>query len=140
MYYNVDLLAILAASIGSFIFSWFWYSPKIFGTVYRKLQPVILYEDLSINRAKKVNRNASILMFLTNMIQASVLYFLVFITRAGSVAQLMTIVFLTWAGFSLVNIIMDVMWKDISPKLIIIDGFFSLFSSVLMMFILLLIL
>jgi len=139
MYYNVDLLAILAAAFGSLVLGWLWYSPKVFGTAYQKLQPHIKRE-VSPEQMKKEMIRGMIVMFIANMIQASVLYFLVFITRAGSVAQLMTIVFLTWAGFNLTGISVDTVWKGQSPKLIIIDGFFSLFSSVLMMFILLLIL
>jgi hypothetical protein len=139
MYYNVNLLAILAASIGSFILGWVWYSPKVFGTVYRKLQKN-MYEGQTPEETKKHMIRGSLVMILAGLVQAAVLYFLVLITRAGSVSQLMTISFLTWAGFSLSGIAVDTFWKGLSPKLIIIDGFFGLFSNVLMMFILILIL
>ena len=139
MFYNASLIAVLAASAGSLLLGWLWYSPKIFGTTYQKLQ-IHMRKHESPAVQKKHMVSSLVVMFLTGMLQASVLYFLVIITRASSLAQLMTIVFLAWAGFSLSGIITDVVWKGLSPKLIIIDGFFSLFSSVLMMFILLLIL
>lgn len=139
MFYNTSLLAVLIASCGSLLLGWLWYSPKVFGSVYRKLQKD-LPEDQIPEQIKRRMIKGFVVMFLANMIQASVLYFLVLITRAGSVAQLMTIVFLTWAGFNLTGVTVDTIWKGQSPKLIIIDGFFSLFSNVVMMFILLLIL
>lgn len=136
MYYNVDLLAIAIAAIGSLVLGWLWYSPKVFGTAYQKLQPH-LKRDATPEQIKKGMIRGFVVMFLANMLQAAVLYFLVMITRAGSLAQLMTISFLTWAGFNLTGITVDTIWKGQSPKLIIIDGFFSLFANVFMMFILL---
>ncbi len=136
MYYNVDLLAIAIAALGSLVLGWLWYSPKVFGTVYRKLQKN-MHEGGTPAEIKKHMIRGFIVMFLANMLQAAVLYFLVMITRAGSLSQLMTISFLTWAGFNLTGITVDTIWKGQSPKLIIIDGFFGLFSNVFMMFILL---
>ncbi len=139
MHYNVNLIAIIAASVGSLVLGWLWYSPKLFGTVYRTLQKN-MHEGATPEEIKKGMIRGFVVMFIANMVQAAVLYFLVMITRAGTLAQFMTIVFLAWAGFNLTGITVDTVWKGQSPKLIIIDGFFSLFSSILMMFILLLIL
>lgn len=139
MYYNVNLLAIVLASLGSLVFGWLWYSPKIFGTTYRTLQKN-MHEGTTPEEKKNHMVRGMVVMFLAGLFQAAVLYFLVVITRAGTLAQFMTIVFLVWAGFNLSGIATDTVWKGQSPKLIIIDGFFSLFSSVLMMFILLLVL
>ncbi len=140
MFYNASLFAVLAASLGSLVLGWIWYSPKVFGTLYKKLQPHHTLDTSDKAQAKKHMIRGFVVMFLSGMLQASVLYFLVLITRATILSQFMTIVFLVWAGFSLSGIATDTVWKGLSPKLIIIDGFFGLFSSVLMMFILILIL
>lgn len=136
MYYNVSILAVIAASIGSLILGWLWYSPKLFGKAYQEL----CGEGESNQMTKTQMQRGMIVMFFAGMLQASVLYFLILITRAGSLSQFMTLVFLTWAGFNLSGIATDTIWKNKSPKVIIIDSFFGLFSNILMMFILLLIL
>lgn len=139
MFYNASLIAVLVASLGSLVLGWLWYSPKVFGTVYRKLQS---HSDQNPSQEiiKKQMIRGAVTMLISGMLQASVLYFLILITRAGSLDQFMTLVFLTWAGFQLSGIATDVMWKGQSPKLIVIDAFFGLFSNTLMMFILILIL
>jgi len=139
MFYNASLFAVLLASVASLILGFVWYSPKVFGTAYRKLQPHFPQNQNPESIKRQMTRGA-IVMFISGMLQASVLYFLILITRAGSLDQFMTLVFLTWAGFQLSGIATDVMWKGLSPKLIIIDAFFGLFSNILMVFILLLIL
>lgn len=139
MFYNASLIAVLAASLGSLILGWLWYSPKVFGTVYKKLQPH-MKEFSEKEESKKHMIRGFVVMFISGMLQASVLYFLILITRAGSLDQFMTLVFLVWAGFQLSGIATDVIWKGQSPKLIVVDAFFGLFSNILMMFILILIL
>lgn len=139
MYYNANLLAILAASIGSLLLAFFWYSPKVFGAVYRRLTQHESHVQAPENIKKKKIKNILITL-LANMIQASVLYFLVVITRANSLAQIMTIVFFVWVGFNLTGTVRDMAWKGRSFRLAIVEGFLSLFSNIVMMFILILVL
>lgn len=139
MYYNVNLIAIMVASFGSLLLGWLWYSPKVFGTVYGKLQKHYREGEVQVMTKEQMTRGM-VVMFFCGLLQAAVLYFLIMITRAGTLAQFMTIVFLVWAGFQLSGITVDTIWKGNSPKLIIIDAFFSLASNILMTFILLLLL
>jgi hypothetical protein len=138
MYYNVNLFAIIIASLGALMLGWAWYSPRLFGGIYRKLlsQGSTQMPEMT----KKYMVRGLIVMFLSGLLQSAVLYFLIVLTRAGTLAQFMTIVFLVWAGFQLAGITTDTIWKNNSPALIVIDGLFALISNILIVVILLLIL
>lgn len=136
MYYNADFIAIVVASIANMVLGGIWYSPKLFLKPYMKLQGKDLPTGKPTKEQKKGMINSYIVMFIAGLAQAAVLYFLILITQAGTLGQYMTIAFLTWAGFQLAGIATDAMWTDKSPKLIVIDGFYSLFANILTVWVL----
>lgn len=131
MYYDTNILAILTASLGALIFSGVWYSPKLAGNLYKKLSKT---SEATAQLSKKEMKLGYAGTFLMNMLMASALYFLLLVTRANTLGQLMTVAFLVWAGFYLSNIITNGLWHKHSPKLMFIEGFHYLCINVIMVF------
>jgi|GEM_PF-1157748 len=144
MYYNVNLIAIIISSLGVMLLGWAWYSPKLFGTMYQKLNTKETtqggIETIAQVMTKEHVRRGFIVMFISGLIQSAVLYFLILVTRAGTLSQFMTIVFLVWAGFNLTNVLTENTWKGSSPKLMLIDAFYYLVANIVIVLILLFIL
>lgn len=136
MYYDTNILAILAASLGAIIWSGIWYSPKVMGTLYRKLSKK---SESTAHLSKKEMKMGYAGTFLMNMLTSSALYFILLVTRATTVGQLMTVAFLVWAGFYLSNIVTNGLWHKHSVKLIFIEAFHFLCAIVIMTFLIVLI-
>lgn len=135
MYYDANFIAIVVASLGALIFGGIWYSPKLFGKAYMELTCKSVDNQSKDQMKKNLIRGYGV-MFLMGLLQAAVLYLLILITQAGTLGQYMTIAFLTWAGFQLSGMVVDNVWENKSPKLIILHGFHGLFANVIIVYIL----
>lgn len=136
MYYDTNILAILGASLGAIIWSGLWYSPKFMGTLYKKLSKT---SESTANLSKKEMQMGYAGTFLMNMLTASALYFILLVTRATTLGQLMTVAFLVWAGFYLSSIVTNGLWRKHSVKLMFIEAFHFLCAIVIMTFLIVII-
>lgn len=138
MFYNVNLLAIVVASLGVVGLGWVWYHPKVLGNLYKKL--TVSENQEIVEMTKQHMQKGVAVMFISGLLQSSALYFFIVLSRAGSFPQLMTIVFLVWAGFYLSTIVSEKTWMKISHKVMLIDAGYYLLSNIIVVLLLLLVL
>lgn len=119
MYYDANLFAIVVASLGGVIFSEVWMSSYGMGALYQALNLSPVNLQLMTRREKFITLGS---LFAIQILVASALYFLLLVTRAKTLGQIMTIAFLVWAGFYLSRVLTEGLWLKRSTQIMLLEG------------------
>ena len=124
----VNYIAIIVASIVSFVIGMLWYSPLLFGNLWMKSAG--LSKD-KIGKAKKKGMGKTILIaFLTTVIMVYVLGYLLNILNYNDAISGAIIGFLVWLGFLATTGLGRVLWEGKSFSFYLINTLHELVSLV----------
>jgi len=132
---NINLLAVLAAAIVSFLIGVVWYSKYVFGKQWRKLS------GKSDAEVKKMFIRVMIGGFVISLVMSFVLAHFIFYSSIflavffqSSVAVLLAMVtaFLIWIGFVAPVVLNNLLYKTKPMMLVLIDGGYYLVSLLAM--------
>jgi hypothetical protein len=118
---DVNLVAVLVAAVAAFVFGSLWYSPLLFGNVWKKLAGV-----------KKGKLNYMWLRFLVYLLATLVMafvlaHFLAFAAAITVVEGLIT-AFWLWLGFIVPITLGGILWENKSVKLFALNNVYNLLS------------
>ena len=122
---QVNYLAVLVASVASFIFGWAWYSPILFGNLWMKLN------NISKRDMKKPSSGGMakmmIVAFITTLITACVLSSVLNAFAVTSLTSAIYTSFLIWLGFlACTTLIGSVLWDNKPLSLFFLNGMYWL--------------
>jgi len=101
---QVNLLAVLVASIATMAAGAFWYSPSGFGKTWMKLTG-------KTNADKKGEKEAMVQAFVTTFVSVYVIALLLEITSPAGMKEGLTLGFLLWLGLVLPGELEYVIWE-----------------------------
>lgn len=124
----VNYIAIIVASIVSFVIGMLWYSPLLFGNLWMKSAGL---SKEKIGKAKKKGMGKTILIaFLTTVIMVYVLGYLLNILNYNDAISGAIIGFLVWLGFLATTGLGRVLWEGKSFSFYLINTLHELVSLV----------
>lgn len=127
---NVNYLAILVASVASFLLGWLWHSPMVFGKMWMKLSDM---DQKKIDAAKKKGMAKPILLqFIATLVMGYVLAYFVSYAEAGTIIEGAMVGIWTWIGFVATVMIGMVIWEGKPFKLFLINAGHVLVSLIVM--------
>ena len=117
---QVDYVAVLVASVVSFILGWLWYGP-VFGKLWMKLNQVT---QKDIKKAKqKGMAGPMILHFIGTLVSAYVLAIILGAIVVVSVSEALMLVFWIWLGFFAASTLLgSVLWDNKPWGLFVLNG------------------
>jgi hypothetical protein len=124
---TMTIIAILAASVAAQILGGLWYSQSVFGKMWTK--------EMKFTKAKlaKVDMKTPIVvMFLTNIVTATILWWLQLATSAGTIGKALSLGLAVWIGFTATVQLGGVLWEMKTLKWYAINAGHSLVSLLLM--------
>jgi len=105
----INYLAILVASIVSFIIGMLWYSPLLFGKAWIKLMN---FSKEDMNKAKKKGMGKTMLLgFIATLVTAYVLSYFINVLRYSSAGDGAVLGFMIWLGFLATTLLGSVLWE-----------------------------
>jgi hypothetical protein len=121
---HVDFLAILIAAVVYLIIGLVWYSPLVFGNVWRKL--------CGFDKNFKRRKFAFLSSLIASLVAAYVLGFFETFLGVTTVSDGMFVGFLVWIGFIATTMISRVIWSRSPFQLFLIDGGYRLLGYLVM--------
>ena len=121
---NINIMAVLAATVLQMILGMLWYSPAVFGTSWMKLT------GMTDEKAKTGMKRGMIIGLSASFITAFVLAVILQLTGVSAVADAVKTAALLWAGFLLASEMHGVAWEQRSVKLMWINAGWSLVAFV----------
>lgn len=123
---SLDTIAILIAGLVNFLIGLAWYSPWLFGPIWKKLAG---FDKGHPYRRRKI---APLWAFLLSLLTAYVLDFFVVFLGVTTVSDGMFVGFLVWFGFIATVLLSAVIWSHKSFKFFLIDGGYRLLGMLVM--------
>jgi hypothetical protein len=125
-YESVNLIAVLAAGLVAFVLGSLWYSPLLFGGIWKKLSKV------KKHKKDKFLWLRYLIYFIGMFLMAFVLgHFLIFAAAVTYIEALVT-AFWLWLGFIAPITIGGVLWEYKSVKLFLLNNAYNLIALGLM--------
>ena len=126
----MNYLAVLVASVVSYIIGWLWYSPMLFGNLWMKTMGI---KKQDIDKSKKKGMGKMMLIsFITTLITAFVLSYFLNLLNVNDVVGGVVIGFLAWLGFLATTDLGIVLWEGKSFSLYLIKTLQELVSLIIM--------
>jgi hypothetical protein len=126
---EVNYIAVLVASIVSFVVGFVWYHPSVFGTMWMKLSNV----SPAVADAGNKNMMQSMVMgFVGTVISAYVLSHFVAVWGASDFLGAVQLGFWVWLGFQMPMALGSVLWEQKSWNLFALNGAYWLVTSIVM--------
>lgn len=132
MQFDINYLAVLAATVASMAIGALWYSPILFGRLWTSLMEL---DDKKLQEMKKKGKGKSYaIVFLGSLIVSYVLAHFVIYARAGGISDGITLGFWVWIGyFAIAMLGMDVvLWEGRPVKLYLLNALHYLVTLVVM--------
>ena len=108
---HIDLIAVLLATVISFVSSWLWYSRWLFGELWMQLSNGLMEKKIS----------SVFWSFVVTYISAYVLAFLESLMSVTTVSDGMFVGFLVWLGFVTTTHLSGVIWAKTPFKLYLLE-------------------
>lgn len=133
---SINYLAILGAGMSSMIIGALWYSPYLFGNIWRKLSGMT---DEKIEQAKSQSTGKLYAInFIATLIMSFVLAHFAKIWEAESIYDSWRLAFLLWLGFIVTTALGSVLWEKKPVRLYLINVAYYLIALFVMAIILVL--
>ena len=125
----VDYIAILVATVVSYVLGALWYSPMLFGNVWAKLSGM----DKKMGHVSKKSMNIAYAgTFVTTLITAFVLSRVIALTGMNTLTEGIVIGLLVWVGFFATTQFGKVLWEQMPLKVYLINSGHYLVSLLIM--------
>ena len=126
----VNYIAIVVASIISFLFGMLWYSPLLFGNVWIKLMG---FNKKDMEKAKKKGMGKTLLLsFISTLVTAYVLSYFLVVLRYSSAVDGALFGFMIWLGFLATTMLGGVLWEGKSYSLYFLNITYHLANLIIM--------
>ena len=123
---EVNYLAILVATVASFILGMLWYSPLMFGNIWLKLMG---FSPAKIKAGKKKGMGKVMFFaFLGTLVSSYILAQFLKIANAVTIKDGLQVGFLIWLGFTATTMLGSVLWEGKPVKLYLINAAHGLTS------------
>lgn len=129
---NVNYLAILVASVVSFLLGWLWHSPVLFGKMYMKLSNMDKMDKKKMDAMKKGMGQSLFFQFVVTLVTAYVLAYFLNYAGAKTIVDGAMVGLWAWIGFVATVMIGMVIWERKPFKLFLINAGHVLVSLVVM--------
>ena len=117
---EVNYLAILVATVASFILGMLWYSPLMFGNIWLKLMG---FSPAKIKAGKKKGMGKVMFFaFLGTLVSSYVLAQFLKVASAVTIKDGLQVGFLIWLGFTATTMLGSVLWEGKPVKLYLINA------------------
>ena len=113
MLYEVNYLAVVVATVISFLFGWAWYGP-VFG---KKWMALMGYTKENMTSMKMKPITAMVLGFVSNLVMAYVVAMLAGLLGLSGFGGAFTLAFWVWLGFVATISMGSVLWENRSWSL-----------------------
>jgi hypothetical protein len=126
--FTVNYLAVLVASVISFILGFVWYG-RLFGKAWIKASG---WTKQQIEKAKKESMTKPMVIgFINTLVVSYVLAVLVRLAAASTIAEGALVGLIVWLGFYLTASIGSVLWENKSMNLLYINSAFNLLNLII---------
>lgn len=123
---QLDLIAILIAAAVNLFIGFAWYSPWLFGPLWKNLA------GFDGKHPYKRRKYAPLWSALLSLLSAYILGFFIVFLGVTTVSDGMFVGFLSWLGFILTTLLSGVIWSHKPVKLFLIDSSYRLLGIVVM--------
>lgn len=126
----INLLSVFVAAIAANILGFLWYSPAMFGKKWLELSGM-KSEDASAAKKQGMGKTL-VISFLTSLVMAYVLAYVVYLTQASTLWGGITVGFWAWLGFVATFTANSVLFEKKSWSLWFLNNGYNLLSIALM--------
>lgn len=124
------MISILIGAVAMFIVGALWFT-VLFGKAWSRLMGRTA-EDMERYRQQGGMASKMIVMFVLNLISASVVYFLLPQVLALTFTEFLKIVLIIWVGFTLPSLMNTYLWEGKPWKLVLINAGGSIVSFIVL--------
>lgn len=118
-------VAILLATMGSFVVGSLWYSPLLFGKPWMKIMG---FDNKNMQKMNMTPGQSMVIWFVFHLVSVYCMSLILSFLPVSTISQLLVTVFIVWLAFELIAFLNPILWENKPWKLFFINGSGSLVS------------